>query len=78
LRVSDRDGKVADVVLGYDDLDGYEADKSYFGASIGRYGNRIAGGQFTLDGSVFHLPKNDGPNRLHGGTRGSNDRLEIF
>lgn len=75
LRVPDRDGKVADVVLGYDDLHGYEADKSYFGASIGRYGNRIAGGQFTLDGSVFHLPKNDGPNCLHGGTRGFNTRV---
>jgi galactose mutarotase-like enzyme len=74
-RVPDRDGKVADVVLGYDDLGGFEADKSCFGASIGRYGNRIAARQFTLDGSVFRLPKNDGPNCLHGRTRGFNKRV---
>ncbi len=75
LKVPDRDGKVADIVLGYDDVAGYEGDKSYFGATIGRYGNRIAGGQFTLDGKVFHLPKNDGPNSLHGGSPGFNKRL---
>jgi aldose 1-epimerase len=75
LKVPDRDGKMADVVLGYEDVAGYESDKSYFGASIGRYGNRIAGGQFTLDGRVFHLPQNDGPNSLHGGSPGFNKRL---
>lgn len=75
LRTPDRDGKLADVVLGYDTLEGYEQDKSYFGATIGRYGNRIARGQFTLDGVVFHLPTNDGPNCLHGGTRGFNQRV---
>ncbi|MGB2629595.1 MAG: aldose epimerase family protein [Candidatus Acidiferrum sp.] len=75
LKVPDRDGRTADIVLGYDSIDGYEQDRSYFGATIGRYGNRIAGGQFTLDGTVFHLPKNDGPNCLHGGTRGFNKRL---
>jgi aldose 1-epimerase len=75
LRTPDRNGKTEDIVLGYDSLDGYEQDKSYFGATIGRYGNRIAGGQFTLDGIVFHLPKNDGPNCLHGGTTGFNKRL---
>lgn len=75
LRLPDRDGKMADVVLGYDTLEGYEQDKSYFGATIGRYGNRIARAQFTLDGSVFHLPTNDGPNCLHGGTRGFNKRV---
>jgi aldose 1-epimerase len=61
--------------LGYDDLAGYEQGKSFLGATIGRYGNRIAGGEFTLDGKVFHLPKNDGPNSLHGGTRGFNKRV---
>jgi aldose 1-epimerase len=75
LRVPDRNGKIADVVLGYDSLDGYEQDKSFFGATIGRYGNRIAGGQFALNGALFHLPKNDGPNSLHGGTRGFNKRI---
>jgi aldose 1-epimerase len=75
LRVPDRNGKAADIVLGYDDLAGYEQGKSFLGATIGRYGNRIAGGEFTLDGKVFHLPKNDGPNSLHGGTRGFNQRV---
>ena len=75
LQAPDRNGKSADIVLGYDSLDGYEQDQSFFGATIGRYGNRIAGGQFTLDGTVFHLPKNDGPNSLHGGSRGFNKRI---
>jgi aldose 1-epimerase len=75
LKVPDRNGKIGDVVLGYDSVDGYEQGKSYFGGTIGRYGNRIAGGQFTLDGTVFHLPKNDGPNSLHGGTTGFNKRV---
>ena len=75
LKAPDRNGKSADIVLGYDSLAGYEQDKTFFGATIGRYGNRIAGGQFTLDGTVFHLPKNDGPNSLHGGTRGFNKRI---
>ena len=75
LKVPGRDGASADVVLGYDDLAGYEADKSFFGATIGRYGNRIAHGQFSLNGTVYHLPTNDGPNSLHGGTRGFNKRI---
>lgn len=75
LRVPDRNGKAADIVLGYDNLDAYEQGKSYFGATIGRYGNRIARGEFTLDGTVFRLPKNDGPNSLHGGMRGFNKRV---
>ena len=75
IKVPDRDGKAADVVLGYDSVAGYEQDKSYFGATIGRYGNRIAGGEFTLNGTVYHLPKNDGPNTLHGGSPGFNKRL---
>jgi aldose 1-epimerase len=77
LKIPDRSGKVADVVLGYDDLDGYEQDKAYFGATVGRYGNRIAGGQFVLDRTTFHIPKNNGPNSLHGGIRGFNKKVWI-
>jgi aldose 1-epimerase len=75
LKVPGRDGNSADVVLGYDDIAGYEKDKSFFGATIGRYGNRIGGAQFTLDGTLYHVPKNDGPNSLHGGTPGFNKRI---
>ncbi len=75
LKAPNRNGKNSDIVLGYDSLDGYEQDKSFFGATNGRYGNRIAGGQFTLDGTVFRVPKNDGPNSLHGGSRGFNKRI---
>jgi aldose 1-epimerase len=75
LKVPDIHGKSRDVVLGYDSVAGYERDKSYFGATIGRYGNRIGGGQFTLNGAAFHVPKNDGPNSLHGGSPGFNKRI---
>jgi aldose 1-epimerase len=75
LKIPDRDGKIADVVLGYDDLDGYEQDKAYLGATVGRYANRIAGGQFVLDGTTFHIPKNNGANSLHGGIRGFNKKV---
>lgn len=68
--VPDRDGKMADVVLGFDKLDGYLGTNPFFGAIVGRYGNRIAKGSFTLDGNVYHLPLNDGPNSLHGGLKG--------
>jgi aldose 1-epimerase len=77
LKTPGRDGETADIVLGYDTVGGYEKDKSYFGATIGRYGNRIAGGQFRLDGTVVDTPKNDGPNTLHGGTIGFNKRVWI-
>src|SRR5258708_5112560 len=70
LRVPDRKGSLDDVVLGYDSLSQYVANNPYFGAIIGRYGNRIAHGRFTLDGHTYPLPKNDGDNSLHGGTRG--------
>jgi aldose 1-epimerase len=70
LKVPDRSGAVGDVVLGFDDLDGYLKPEPYFGAIIGRYGNRIARGQFTLDGRQFTLARNDGDNTLHGGNRG--------
>jgi len=70
LRAPDRVGRYADVVLGYDSLAGYLTNSAYFGALIGRYGNRIARGQFSLNGSRYTLPVNDGPNSLHGGPLG--------
>jgi aldose 1-epimerase len=70
LKTPDRKGHVDDVVLGYDSLDGYVAKSPFFGALIGRYGNRIGKGTFPLDGKTYSLPKNDGENTLHGGTRG--------
>src|SRR3984957_15343517 len=78
LMAPDRNGKTADVVLGFDDLDGYVANfngsaDAYFGALIGRYANRIARGSFTLDGHKYSLPLNNGPNTLHGGPHGFNN-----
>jgi len=70
LKTPDRDGKFSDIVLGFDSLAPYVAGTPYFGALIGRYGNRIARGKFTLDGITYSLPTNDGPNHLHGGVRG--------
>lgn len=73
--VPDRDGQVADVVLGFDDLSGYLGPHPYFGATVGRYANRIAGGRFALDDTDYQLPVNDGPNCLHGGTVGFDKHL---
>jgi galactose mutarotase-like enzyme len=70
LKVPDRTGRLGDVVLGYDSLAGYLKASPYFGAIIGRYGNRIGHASFTLDGTTYHLPANDGANTLHGGTVG--------
>jgi aldose 1-epimerase len=71
LKVPDRNGKLNDVVLGYDNLDEYVSKNSpYFGALIGRYGNRIANARFSLDGKVYTLAKNDGANHIHGGIKG--------
>ena len=71
VRTPDRAGKIADVVLGYDTLQGYENDtKTYFGAIVGRYGNRIALGKFILDGKTYQIPVNNGVNALHGGPKG--------
>jgi aldose 1-epimerase len=77
IKVKDRHGKFGDVVLGFENLDGYlsKTNKSYFGAIIGRYANRIAHGTFVLDGHQYHIPTNDGPNSLHGGLRGFDKRV---
>ncbi|MEN9933382.1 MAG: hypothetical protein RIS17_1955, partial [Pseudomonadota bacterium] len=75
VRVPDRDGVFADVALGHKSIEGYIAGSEYFGASVGRVANRIAGGRFTLDGVMHQLPLNDGANSLHGGTTGFNKRL---
>ncbi len=68
IRVPDRKGQFADVVLGHEKLEGYVPNPPYIGAIVGRYANRIANGTFQLDGKTYTLPKNDGPNTLHGGT----------
>ncbi len=70
LKVPDRNGKLDDVTLGFDSLDGYLGGHPYFGAIIGRYGNRIGKAKFTLDGVEYKLPVNNGPNSLHGGNKG--------
>ena len=75
LTAPDRNGKLDDVVLGWDSVADYEKQGPYFGALIGRYGNRIAGGKFTLEGKPVQLTVNDGPNTLHGGKVGFDKRV---
>lgn len=70
IRVPDRAGALGDIVHGFDDLEGYLTRHPYFGAIVGRYANRIAGGRFTLDGHTYSLATNNGPNHLHGGVNG--------
>lgn len=70
LTAPDREGRMDDVVLGYPSLEGYVRKNPFFGCLVGRYGNRIAGGRFTLDGREYQLARNDGPNHLHGGLKG--------
>jgi aldose 1-epimerase len=70
LEVPDRDGKLADVVLGFDDVDSYEARGPYFGCTVGRVANRIRGARFELEGKVYLLTANDGTHQLHGGAKG--------
>ena len=70
LLVTDQDGKTVDVVLGHDTIEGYETHDGYLGACVGRVANRIGGAEFTLNGKMYPLAKNDGQNHLHGGLRG--------
>src|SRR5271156_3636190 len=75
IRVPDRKGQFADIVLGHETLEGYLPNTPYLGALVGRYANRIANGTFTLDGKTYTLPKNDGPNTLHGGVTRTFDKV---
>jgi aldose 1-epimerase len=81
IRVRDRRGRFANIALGFRNLAGYVANQTatsgttYFGATIGRYANRIGGAQFTLDGVTYHLPANNGPNTLHGGPAGFSSKV---
>jgi len=70
LSMPDKHGKAADVLLGYDDLKDYVDHPNYFGVTVGRYANRIAGGAFSIDGKAYQLPLNDKTNSLHGGGKG--------
>jgi aldose 1-epimerase len=70
IQAPDRNGKLGDIVLGFDNLDAYVKGHPYFGAAIGRVGNRIAKGKFVLDGRTYKLATNNGPNHLHGGLKG--------
>lgn len=73
--VPDRDGNIENVNLGFDDLAGYIDNPPYFGAIIGRFGNRIGNGTFSIDGETYHLTKNNGPHHLHGGLKGFSHQL---
>ncbi|CAL1540977.1 unnamed protein product [Lymnaea stagnalis] len=75
INVPDKDGKLGDVTLGFDKVEDYEEKPGYLGALIGRVANRIAGGQFTLDGKTYNLFINNGPNSLHGGKIGFNKKI---
>jgi aldose 1-epimerase len=75
LKTPDAKGQLADIVLGFDKLDGYLATNPYFGAVVGRYGNRIAKGEFSIDGQKYTLAKNNGENSLHGGLKGFDKKV---
>lgn len=75
LKTPDRAGRLQNIVLGFDSLEPYLAGVPYFGATVGRYANRIAQGRFELEGKRYELPRNDGPNTLHGGLRGFDKRI---
>lgn len=75
IRVPDKNGTMADVVLGFDNIDDYVSKSPYFGAIVGRYANRIAKGEFALDGKTYHLAINNDPNSLHGGNKGFDKRI---
>lgn len=75
IEVPDKNGKLADIALGYNSIEQYENNGGYFGATIGRYGNRIGNAQFTLNGVTYQLAKNDGENHLHGGICGFDKKM---
>jgi aldose 1-epimerase len=75
LVVPDRQGKLGDIALGFDSVEPYLKQTAYLGATIGRYGNRIASGSFSLNGKTYQLPKNNGPNSLHGGANGFDKQM---
>lgn len=75
LCVPDREGNIDNVNLGFDDLESYIQNPPFLGAIIGRFGNRIGEGTFSIDGESYHLAKNDGPHHLHGGTKGFSHQL---
>ncbi|MCC7085033.1 MAG: galactose mutarotase [Pirellulales bacterium] len=75
VEMPDRSGKLDNITLGFDNLDAYLKHTAHFGGAIGRFGNRIAKGKFTLDGKEFSLPINNGPNHLHGGPKGFDHQL---
>lgn len=75
VRVPDKEGRLLDVVLGYDEVQGYEAGNAFFGATIGRVANRIGNGEFRLGGRTYELTRNDGQNTLHGGRDFYNKRI---
>ncbi len=74
LNTPGKDGKTADIVIGYDDIAGYEKTPNYTGVTVGRYANRIAGAKFSIDGTEYKLAANDGSNSLHGGVKGWDKR----
>lgn len=75
LKTPDRDGNFGEIVLGFESLDDYVHNPRYFGALIGRHANRIGGGKFSLNGSNYQLPQNNGANHLHGGFKGFDKRV---
>lgn len=75
LKAPDREGVIADIVLGFDDLESYVDHSNYFGVTVGRYANRIREGRFSLDGQQYQLTINDAPNSLHGGASGFDTRV---
>ncbi|XP_048456889.1 galactose mutarotase-like [Rhincodon typus] len=77
LETRDRHGELADIVLGFDHLQGYINKHPYFGAVVGRVANRIAEGKFSIDEKEYQLPINNGPNSLHGGLKGFDKRNDI-
>lgn len=75
IKTPDKNGTLGDIILGFDNLEGYLQHRMHLGAMVGRYGNRIGKGQFTLDGKAYQLTLNDGPNHLHGGTKAFEDAM---